>query len=59
MCSEKIFSANDFGWQMQLRYYWDDAVDDCIVKQTNARFIYGYEYLGAQSRLVITPLTDR
>jgi hypothetical protein len=32
---------------MQLRYYWDDALEDCIVRQTNARFIYAYEYLGA------------
>lgn len=44
---------------MQLRYYWDDEVEDCVVCQTNARFLYAYEYLGAQPRLVITPLTDR
>lgn len=44
---------------MQLRYYWDDDAEDSIVRQTNARFVYGYEYLGAQTRLVITPLTDR
>ncbi|KAI5075577.1 hypothetical protein GOP47_0009653 [Adiantum capillus-veneris] len=56
---DKVHKTTEFGWQMQLRYYWDDTADDSIVRQTNARFVYGYEYLGAQSRLVITPLTDR
>eukprot|EP01018_Ginkgo_biloba_P018807 Gb_18324 [translate_table: standard] len=46
MIWEKILKISDFGWQMQLRYYWDDSIDNCIVCQTNARFLYGYEYLG-------------
>ncbi len=48
-----------FEWLMQLRVYWDKEIDDCVVRQTNTQFQYGYEYLGNSGRLVITPLTDR
>jgi dynein heavy chain len=58
---KKVTSVNDFLWQQQLRYYWnfDPSVDDCIIKHSDALIRYGYEYMGATSRLVITPLTDR
>ena len=59
LVSENIYSNTDFGWQMQLRYSWDDSSDDVRVLQVNAKFLYAYEYLGAQSRLVVTPMTDR
>jgi dynein heavy chain, axonemal len=54
-----VQSSDDFQWQMQLRYYWDDSTSEVTVQQVTAKFIYAYEYLGAQSRLVVTPMTDR
>ena len=54
-----VSSVTDFLWQQQLRYYWDNAAGICRVRQVNAELDYGYEYMGATSRLVITPLTDR
>ena len=51
--------VNAFEWLLQLRFYWDRDVDDCIIRQTNTHFQYNYEYLGCSGRLVITPLTDR
>mmetsp|Transcript_44339 Transcript_44339/g.86753 ORF Transcript_44339/g.86753 Transcript_44339/m.86753 type:complete len:4144 (+) Transcript_44339:98-12529(+) len=54
-----VSDINDFKWQQQLRFYWDADVDNCIVRQANGKFGFGYEYMGVTSRLVITPLTDR
>jgi dynein heavy chain, axonemal len=59
IANEKVDSLSNFTWQQQLRYYWESDVDDCVVRQSNATFRYGYEYMGCSSRLVITPLTDR
>ncbi|XP_077988088.1 dynein axonemal heavy chain 2-like [Glandiceps talaboti] len=55
----KTNDVTAFEWLMQLRVYWDKEIDDCVVRQTNTQFQYGYEYLGNSGRLVITPLTDR
>jgi dynein heavy chain len=59
LVSENVSSTQDFNWLQQLRYYWDESVDNINVKQVNASMRYGYEYMGATSRLVITNLTDR
>ncbi|XP_048221841.1 dynein axonemal heavy chain 2 isoform X1 [Perognathus longimembris pacificus] len=54
-----LMDVNSFDWLSQLRFYWEKDFDDCIIRQTNTQFQYGYEYLGNSGRLVITPLTDR
>ena len=59
LCERKVTDVTNFGWQQQLRYYWEVDNDDCWIRHSDARLHYGYEYMGATSRLVITPLTDR
>lgn len=57
-----VASVYDFNWQKQLRYYFisDDGPDGSVkIRQIQAELNYGLEYMGAASRLVITPLTDR
>eukprot|EP00878_Enallax_costatus_P031563 GHUV01034521.1.p1 GENE.GHUV01034521.1~~GHUV01034521.1.p1 ORF type:complete len:218 (+),score=50.06 GHUV01034521.1:503-1156(+) len=51
--------VGDFSWHMQLTFEYDADTDSIMARQVNARFDYAYEYLGAQPRLVITPMTDR
>ena len=55
----KIDKEDSLEFVRQMRYYWETDIDNCVVKMSTSRYIYGYEYLGAQARLVITPLTDR
>jgi len=57
MAELKIGDLNDFEWMKQLRFYWENK--ECSVKCVQTCFPYGYEYIGNQSRLVITPLTDK
>ena len=52
-----INNSNSFEWVKQLRYYWDNELDNCVVRMSTSQYVYGYEYLGASARLVITPLT--
>ncbi|KAL1023853.1 hypothetical protein UPYG_G00047240 [Umbra pygmaea] len=59
LLARNVDSSSSFDWQRQLRYYWDLDIDNCVARMALSMYIYGYEYLGACPRLVITPLTDR
>ena len=52
-----------FEWLSQMRFYFDpkqpDVLQQLTINISNAQFYYGFEYLGVQERLVMTPLTDR
>lgn len=55
----QVTKPDDFEWLRQVRYYWNEEIDDIVVECAGSTYVYGYEYLGACPRLVITPLTDR
>ncbi|GMG17952.1 unnamed protein product [Phytophthora fragariaefolia] len=59
LVAKRVTDERDFLWEQQLRYQWYAENDECEIQQANCRIKYGYEYMGACSRLVITPLTDR
>ncbi|KAK6624941.1 hypothetical protein RUM44_011805 [Polyplax serrata] len=56
---DNITDSQEFEWESQLRFYWMKDGDNLMVKQCTGVFEYGYEYMGLNGRLVITPLTDR
>ncbi|KAJ9577922.1 hypothetical protein L9F63_025216, partial [Diploptera punctata] len=59
LVNERVTKSSSFDWLKQLRYYWDKEIDNCQARMSSAAYVYGYEYLGASPRLVITPLTDK
>jgi dynein heavy chain, axonemal len=53
-------TKHDFEWQSQLRHYSSTSGSgEVTLSMMDSTRSYGYEYLGNQTRLVITPLTDR
>jgi dynein heavy chain, axonemal len=56
---DSILDAREFAWESQLRFYWNKDIDDVVISQCTGNFRYGFEYMGLNGRLVITPLTDR
>lgn len=63
LISNGVCSNKAFEWLCQMRFYFDPRQTEVLKQLTihiaNARFYYGFEYLGVQDRLVQTPLTDR
>ncbi|KAG5320172.1 DYH10 protein, partial [Pseudoatta argentina] len=56
---DSITDPTEFEWERQLRFYWVYDLDNVWMNQCTGTFEYGYEYMGLNGRLVITPLTDR
>ncbi|XP_066582837.1 dynein axonemal heavy chain 10 [Prorops nasuta] len=56
---DNITNGTLFEWESQLKFYWVHDLDNIWVHQCTGSFEYGYEYMGLNGRLVITPLTDR
>ncbi|KAL7038933.1 hypothetical protein ACKWTF_009751 [Chironomus riparius] len=58
-----VNNPKSFHWLTEMRFYFDprqtEVLEQLTIHMANARFFYGFEYLGVQDRLVQTPLTDR
>ena len=63
LMQSRVASTKSFEWLAQMRFYFDAKVSHLLKQLTihmaNAKFHYGFEYLGVQDKLVQTPLTDR
>jgi dynein heavy chain 1 len=62
LIDEKVSTSTDFRWLYHLRYNYNPKAElsqKLLVSLSNAKFFYGFEYLGIGERLVQTPLTDK
>lgn len=63
LIDDKVSDPADFRWLYHLRYHYNPKASKLTEKLTvllsNAKFYYGFEYLGIGERLVQTPLTDK
>ncbi|XP_012938795.1 cytoplasmic dynein 1 heavy chain 1 [Aplysia californica] len=63
MVKNKVNNPKSFDWLCQMRFYFDpkntEVLQQLSIQMANAKFNYGFEYLGVQDKLVQTPLTDR
>lgn len=63
LIANNVTNSKSFEWLCEMRFYFDprqtEVLQQLTIHMANARFFYGFEYLGVQDRLVQTPLTDR
>jgi dynein heavy chain 1 len=63
LIDDTVSSPTDFRWLYHLRYTYNPKAENINeklwVSLSNAKFFYGFEYLGIGERLVQTPLTDK
>ncbi|XP_065208173.1 dynein heavy chain, cytoplasmic isoform X2 [Planococcus citri] len=63
LLSSGVNNPRSFEWLSEMRFYFDPKQSEVLrqltIHMANAKFYYGFEYLGVQDRLVQTPLTDR
>lgn len=63
LISSSVTNPKAFEWLCEMRFYFDprqtEVLRQLTIHMANAKFYYGFEYLGVQDRLVQTPLTDR
>lgn len=63
MKNKNVTSNKSFEWLKHMRFYFDprqtEVLHQLSIQMANAKFNYGFEYLGVQDKLVQTPLTDR
>ncbi|CAM9594499.1 unnamed protein product [Lampetra planeri] len=63
LARNKVSHPKRFEWLSQMRFSFDpkqtDVLKQLSIHMANAKFNYGFEYLGVQDKLVQTPLTDR
>ena len=57
MVKKNVAEPTAFDWLAQMRFYSGEG--GVRVKMISTDLPYGYEYIGLQGRLVVTPLTDR
>ncbi|KAL3076768.1 hypothetical protein niasHS_011505 [Heterodera schachtii] len=63
LVENKVEDSQDFWWLKNLRIYFNpnesDLLKSCFIEMAYVEFLYGFEYLGIQEKLVQTPLIDR